>query len=293
MWDKTKNFLLRVDKWVQFPVGSALEIEQNFLVGRRNLQTINEQVLPINKAFYFQIDEKLFANLAGTKTYSATLANGNALPSWLTFDAVTRTFYGIPPNAETLSVKLRVSNGQINLESTFSMRINAMPQVFSVIADQTLNVELGGSKTITIAKKSFSGTNLSYRAELADGNALPIWLSFDGVSDANNLYFTVVSHQNNVVPANIKIIATDDAGQKVSTSFSLTMRNVGFMLTTVKSDIKIYDNDSNNYNSELPRILGLLNGNMLITWSKYINFMYDPSKGYEKFTDYWYIALYA
>ena len=30
-------------------------------------------------------------------TYTATLRNGAALPSWLTFDAATRTFSGTPP----------------------------------------------------------------------------------------------------------------------------------------------------------------------------------------------------
>ena len=111
----------------------------------------------------------------------------------------------------------------------------------SVVADQTLNLELGESKTMTISKNIFSGTNLSYRAELADGNVLPSWLSFDGVSDASNLIFTVASHQNNVVPANIRIITTDGTGQKVSTSFSLITRNVGFKFSTVKSEFRVND----------------------------------------------------
>ncbi len=39
-------------------------------------------------------------------TYSATLADGNPLPSWLSFDPVTRTFSGNPPTSGTISVRV-------------------------------------------------------------------------------------------------------------------------------------------------------------------------------------------
>ena len=42
-------------------------------------------------------------------SYSATLADGSALPSWLSFDASTRTFSGTPENADVGSVTVRVT----------------------------------------------------------------------------------------------------------------------------------------------------------------------------------------
>src|SRR5262249_59379915 len=39
-----------------------------------------------------------------TLTYSATLAGGAALPSWLSFNAVTRTFSGPPAHADARTI---------------------------------------------------------------------------------------------------------------------------------------------------------------------------------------------
>ncbi|WP_152625196.1 putative Ig domain-containing protein, partial [Cellvibrio sp. OA-2007] len=48
-----------------------------------------------------------------TLTYSAQLAGGGALPAWLSFDAVTRTFSGTPANADvgTVSIDVIASDG--------------------------------------------------------------------------------------------------------------------------------------------------------------------------------------
>lgn len=57
-------------------------------------QTINDGV-----AYTYQIPATAFIDLdlGDTMTFAATLADGSALPSWLAFDAATRTFSGTPP----------------------------------------------------------------------------------------------------------------------------------------------------------------------------------------------------
>ncbi|KAF0165884.1 MAG: Ig family protein [Rhodocyclaceae bacterium] len=51
-------------------------------------------------AFRFQLPSDLFTDAeSGQLTYTATLGDGKALPSWLTFNAATRTFTGTPPAA--------------------------------------------------------------------------------------------------------------------------------------------------------------------------------------------------
>ena len=59
-------------------------------------------------AFSFQFATNVFADVdaGGTLTYTAQLAGGGALPAWLSFDAVTRTFSGTPlySDAGTVSV---------------------------------------------------------------------------------------------------------------------------------------------------------------------------------------------
>jgi VCBS repeat-containing protein len=56
-----------------------------------------------NKAFCWQIPEFSFRDIdrGDTLSFTATRADGNALPSWLRFDAKTRTFSGMAPKKET------------------------------------------------------------------------------------------------------------------------------------------------------------------------------------------------
>jgi VCBS repeat-containing protein len=78
--------------------------------------------------------------------YTATLANGNPLPSWLTFDPDTRNFSGNPP-AGTASLDIRVTGtdaGDDSTSSTFSL----------ILADQTL----ASSAANDVGTATISGT---------------------------------------------------------------------------------------------------------------------------------------
>ncbi|MBD2518833.1 FG-GAP repeat protein [Nostoc sp. FACHB-973] len=63
-----------------------------------------------NSVFNFTVPTNTFADVdtSNTLTYTATLDNGNALPSWLTFNSSTRIFSGTPAaaNVGTISVRL-------------------------------------------------------------------------------------------------------------------------------------------------------------------------------------------
>lgn len=61
-----------------------------------------------------------------TLTYSATLENGNALPSWLTFNSATRTFSGIPTatSAGTYNIKLIATDLQgSSVNQSFALNV--------------------------------------------------------------------------------------------------------------------------------------------------------------------------
>ena len=79
------------------------------------LNPILDQNNTEDAAFAFQFATNVFIDpdLGDTLTYAATLANGNALPSWLSFNAVTQTFSGTPDNSNvgTLTVKVTVTDG--------------------------------------------------------------------------------------------------------------------------------------------------------------------------------------
>ena len=70
-----------------------------------------DQAATEDAGFSFQVPAGSFADLdaADTLTYSATLADGSALPAWLAFDAATRTFSGTPGNGDVGSLDVRVT----------------------------------------------------------------------------------------------------------------------------------------------------------------------------------------
>lgn len=84
---------------------------------------------------------------AGTLTYAATLANGAALPAWLTFNAGTRTFSGTPdfPNNGTYQVKVTATdNGSpaLSVSTEFDIVVN--------VAAPTLAIDLPAGSVIDV-----------------------------------------------------------------------------------------------------------------------------------------------
>lgn len=86
-----------------------------------------------NKAFWFQLPAGSFADVdkGDTLVYSATLANGAALPSWLKFDAATGTFSGTAPK-EVTSFDVRLSatdkatgaGANLSVSDVFKLHVN-------------------------------------------------------------------------------------------------------------------------------------------------------------------------
>ncbi|MFM7368184.1 MAG: putative Ig domain-containing protein, partial [Sphaerospermopsis kisseleviana] len=71
---------------------------------------ISDQNAKQGNVFNFQIPTNTFTDIdAGdVLTYSATLENGNALPSWLTFNPTNRTFSGTPTNDHVGNLNVKV-----------------------------------------------------------------------------------------------------------------------------------------------------------------------------------------
>ena len=114
--------------------------------------------------------------------------HGSALPSWLAFNATTRTFVGTPPLNFTgaLDLKVTASDGSLSASDTFTLTItpvNDAPVVALPIADQS--VAEGTAWSFQVPADAFSdvdGDSLTYTATLSDGSALPSWLAFDAAT---------------------------------------------------------------------------------------------------------------
>ncbi|PUE29292.1 hypothetical protein B9Z39_04280 [Limnohabitans sp. JirII-29] len=94
----------------------------------------SDQTGVINEAISFTASAFTDADSSDTLTYTATLSDGSALPSWLTFDASTRTFSGTPPTgttAETLSLKVTATD---KAHATASTSIDLVLQAEPTIA---------------------------------------------------------------------------------------------------------------------------------------------------------------
>jgi Tol biopolymer transport system component len=83
---------------------------------------IANQLAVSGTPFSFVIPTSAFSDPEGSAlTYEITLGDGSALPSWLTFNATTRTFSGTPPTGDPV-VDLKVTakdSGNLSVSDTF------------------------------------------------------------------------------------------------------------------------------------------------------------------------------
>ena len=160
-------------------------------------------------------------------TYTATLADGTALPAWLSFDAASRSFSGTPPlnYTGTLSVKVTASDGAATTSDTFNLAIagaNDAPVVATPLADQSFAED--SPVAFTLPANSFSdadGDTLTYTATLADGTALPTWLSFNATSRS----FSGTPPLNYNGTISVKVTASDGTAS-TSDTFNLAIASV-------------------------------------------------------------------
>jgi hypothetical protein len=96
---------------------------------------ITEQTISNGSAMYFRFDATTFVDVdvSDTLSYVASLSDGTALPSWLTFDATARTFTGTPTESDIGSLAIKVTatdTGSVTVFDTFNITVtitNAAP----------------------------------------------------------------------------------------------------------------------------------------------------------------------
>ena len=155
-----------------------------------------------------------------TLSYSAKLASGAALPSWLSFNAQTQTFSGTAPTANTsLSLQVTASN-QAGLSTSETFTLNdayVAPTLNQQTATQTINA--GKAFSFTLPSTTFidpQGLALTYKAALANGQALPSWLNFNAQTETFS--GTAPTTAGNF---GITLTATDSAGLSTSETFTI------------------------------------------------------------------------
>lgn len=189
-------------------------------------QAVNEDA-----AFVYALPNDAFVepDVGDRLSYSATLANGDPLPAWLSFDAASATFSGTPGNDDVGELQIRVTATDLagaSAAQTLSLtvaNVNDAPEVGVSLTNQTGRV--GQAVSWQLPEGAFfdvdAGDVLSYSASLADGGALPAWLSFDAATG------TFSGTPASVGDYALRVTATDRAGAQASQTFTLAVEPGG------------------------------------------------------------------
>jgi hypothetical protein len=154
-----------------------------------------------------------------TLIYSAKLASGAALPSWLHINTATGEITGTAPaNLANMTI-VETAKDTSGLSSSVSIAVTAIKA--PTVAHHEANQTFKQGQTINLVLSSeFSDPQhqtLTYAATEKDGSALPSWLTFNTTTDS----FT------GTVPASagtigIVVTATNASGLSTTDSFNLT-----------------------------------------------------------------------
>jgi Ca2+-binding RTX toxin-like protein len=220
----------------------GLSISDEFTVTINNINdapivsnAISDQSTDEDQAFSFTVPADTFADddliHGDSLSFSASLADDSALPSWLSFNAATQTFSGTPDNndVDVIDVKVTATDtGGLSVSDEFTVTINNtndVPVLINPLSDQS--IAEGQAFNLSIPTDTFfdddliHGDSFSFSANLADGGALPSWINIDPVSGtlSGNAPFDAAGDLS------IEVTATDSAGISINDTFNLEIIN--------------------------------------------------------------------
>ena len=179
-----------------------------------------------NVDFSYTVPNATFGDIdvVDSLTYSATLASGGALPSWLSFDAGTKTFSGKPANSDiaNLSIKVTASDGIATVSDTLALKVtdNAVPTVAVAQAANLTATEGSVFTSYTVPAGTFSDVEDADTSLTITATGLP-----DGLTFASGTISGTPT--NAAVGANtVSITATDSGGASVTDQITITVANV-------------------------------------------------------------------
>ena len=184
-----------------------------------------------DSAFGFIVPVGVFSDVdvGDTLAYTATLANGDPLPTWLVFDPATRTFSGTPVNGDVGGLALTVTAtdeaGSV-ARQVFALNVantNDAPNVGAGIAAAQATEDSAFAFIVPVGAFSDAdvGDTLTFSASLATGAPLPAWLNFDAATRT----FSGTPLNDDVGALSVSVVATDAAGTSASQVFALTVAN--------------------------------------------------------------------
>lgn len=180
-----------------------------------------------DQAFSYVLPQDMFID-DDPLQLSATLANGDPLPQWLTFDPATGTFSGTPDDIDVGTIVVTVTATDTTSRSvsdSFAIAVGGQNDapISSGNPDDN-SVTVGNVFSLVLDPGQFTdpdGDDLTLTATLAGGDPLPSWLQFDPATQA----FSGTPAQGDVDQLNIVVTATDPSNESATASFSLTVED--------------------------------------------------------------------
>ncbi len=139
---------------------------------------IADQVATQDKLFTFTIPQDAFSDpdAGDALSYTASLGNGNSLPTWLAFDAGNRTFSGTPTRQDTDTLTITVTAKDQDGATVSDDFTLAVEQVTGIEDEQARQVNIYpvpvGGHEVTVAFGHVFSSNYQYRILSMEGKVI-------------------------------------------------------------------------------------------------------------------------
>ena len=183
-----------------------------------------------------------FSDPDSTLTYTATRGDGTALPTWLTFDAASRTFSGTPTSTVDFNIKVTASDGTASVSDTFLLSLATVATSAEITGSTGIqNSYLNAGDTVTVTVNFSELVNVTgtpqltlniggtmVKANYVSGSGTTAlafsYTILDGQTDANGIGINANSLGLN--GGTIK----DAAGNNATQNFAASGDNVSYMV---------------------------------------------------------------
>jgi len=232
-----------------------------------NAVLLPDQSLTAGSSFSYVIPSNAFNDVdpltdGGTLTYSATLADGPSLPTWLKFEGQTFTNTAQQMVAGTITVKVTATDNHstdsksVSDEFTITVTENPKaPKVAKLLDNQ--NATQGALFSFAVPANSFTdkgadgvtdaSTTLTYTATQANGSPLNLtWLTFDDKTKT----FSGTPTNGDVGTLSVKVTASDDT-YSASDIFEIAVANVNDAPTFTPPNVLIRDTPATDTQASL------------------------------------------
>ena len=220
------------------------------------VNAIADQAATEDTAFSFIVPANAFADvdIGDALSYTATLADGTALPDWLRFDAATRRFGGTPENADVGSVDVRVIATDVagtSASDVFALSVANVNDAPVANNDAISAYEDGAPLSVPLA------TLLANDSDIDVGDILSVTAASNSVAgamviidtaaaavvyDVGGLFQSLAQGQSTIDTFSYTV--SDTAGATSTAAVQVTVNGVNDAPVANADDVSIFEGDS-------------------------------------------------